>query len=67
MAEMKRQPDAFITADHVCCEENGRSYHQSGRYTKLPFLSIRSLADTLCRTSNRVHYNRSVSDLFPGI
>lgn len=43
------------------------SIPQSGRYTKLPFLSIRSLADTLCRTINRIHYNRSVSDLFPEI
>jgi ribose-phosphate pyrophosphokinase len=30
----------------------------------LPFLSVRSLADDLCRTINRIHYNRSVSEVF---
>jgi ribose-phosphate pyrophosphokinase len=30
----------------------------------LPFVTIRSLADDLCRTINRIHYNRSVSEIF---
>ncbi len=30
----------------------------------LPFLTTRSLADDLCRTVNRIHYNQSVSEVF---
>jgi ribose-phosphate pyrophosphokinase len=30
----------------------------------LPFVTTRSLADDLCRTINRIHYNQSVSEVF---
>jgi phosphoribosylpyrophosphate synthetase len=33
-------------------------------FRALPFVSVRCLSDTLSRTINRVHYNRSISELF---
>ncbi len=40
------------------------SIPQTEEFKKLPFLTIRSLADTLARTVNRIHYGRSVSEVF---
>lgn len=40
------------------------SIPQTEPFLNLPFVSIRCLSDTLSRTINRVHYNRSVSELF---
>ncbi len=40
------------------------SVPQTDVFLDLPFLSVRSLADTLSRIINRIHYNRSLSDLF---
>jgi len=40
------------------------SIPQTMEFTALPFVSVRSLSDPLARTINRVHYNRSVSELF---
>jgi ribose-phosphate pyrophosphokinase len=40
------------------------SVPQTEEFRTLPFVSIHSLADIFCRTINRVHYDRSVSDLF---
>jgi ribose-phosphate pyrophosphokinase len=40
------------------------SIPQTEDFRKLPFLTIRSLADTLARTVNRIHYGRSVSEVF---
>lgn len=37
---------------------------QTEAFLGLPFLSVRGLSDTLARTINRIHYNRSVSDVF---
>ncbi|MBN2553646.1 MAG: ribose-phosphate pyrophosphokinase [Spirochaetales bacterium] len=46
---------ALVTTDSVPQTEEFRS---------LPFVKIHSLNDILCRTINRVHYDRSVSELF---
>ena len=40
------------------------SIPQTEEFTNLPFLSVRCLSDTLSRTINRIHYGRSVSDVF---
>lgn len=40
------------------------SIPQVKTFKELPFIKIRSLADTLARTVNRIHYNRSVSEVF---
>ncbi|MEW5803853.1 MAG: ribose-phosphate diphosphokinase [bacterium] len=40
------------------------SVPQTDRFKALPFLKIRSLADTMARIINRIHYNREVSGLF---
>lgn len=40
------------------------SIPQTDRFRELPFVSIRCLSETLSRTINRIHYNRSVSELF---
>jgi len=40
------------------------SIPQTGKFLSLPFLSMRCLSDTLTRTINRIHYNRSVSEVF---
>jgi ribose-phosphate pyrophosphokinase len=40
------------------------SIPQTDEFRALPFVSVRCLSDTLCRTINRVHYNRSISELF---
>ncbi|MCX6560134.1 MAG: ribose-phosphate diphosphokinase [Candidatus Aminicenantes bacterium] len=40
------------------------SIPQTDEYRRLPFITIRSLADTLARTVNRIHYGRSVSEVF---
>jgi ribose-phosphate pyrophosphokinase len=42
------------------------SIPQTEEFCALPFVSVRCLSDTLCRTINRVHYNRSISELFYG-
>ncbi|MFW6189227.1 MAG: ribose-phosphate diphosphokinase [Planctomycetota bacterium] len=40
------------------------SIPQTAAFRELPFLSVRSLAGPLARTINRIHYNRSVSEVF---
>jgi len=40
------------------------SIPQTNEFKDLPFIKINSLADTLSRTINRIHYNRSVSQVF---
>jgi ribose-phosphate pyrophosphokinase len=40
------------------------SIPQTAAFQALPFVSVRCLADTLARVINRIHYNRSVSELF---
>ncbi|MBN1835826.1 MAG: ribose-phosphate pyrophosphokinase [Spirochaetales bacterium] len=40
------------------------SIPQSPAFRSLPWFRVRSLADMLCRTVNRVHHGRSVSELF---
>jgi len=40
------------------------SIPQTEQFEALPFVSVLSLADTLSRVINRIHYNRSVTDLF---
>jgi len=40
------------------------SVPQTDEFRSLPFISIHSLDEIFCRTINRVHYNRSVSELF---
>lgn len=40
------------------------SIPQTEAFLNLPFLSVICLSDTLSRTINRIHYNRSVSELF---
>ncbi|HUV05162.1 MAG TPA: ribose-phosphate diphosphokinase [Armatimonadota bacterium] len=40
------------------------SIPQTREFQDLPFVSIRCLSDTLSRTINRIHYNRSVSEVF---
>jgi ribose-phosphate pyrophosphokinase len=39
------------------------SIPQTKEFEALPFVSVRCLSDTLTRVVNRIHYNRSVSDL----
>ena len=40
------------------------SIPQTEAFQALPFVSVRCLSDSLSRTINRIHYNRSVSELF---
>jgi ribose-phosphate pyrophosphokinase len=40
------------------------SIPQTDVFQALPFVSVRCLSDTLTRVINRIHYNRSVSELF---
>lgn len=40
------------------------SIPQIKKFRDLPFLKVRSLADAMARTINRIHYNRSVSEVF---
>jgi ribose-phosphate pyrophosphokinase len=40
------------------------SIPQTSQFRDLPFVSVRCLSDTLSRTINRIHYNRSVSEVF---
>lgn len=40
------------------------SIPQTEKFQKLPFISIICLSDRLSRVINRIHYNRSVSNLF---
>ncbi len=40
------------------------SIPQTDEFASLPFLKVRCLSDTLARTINRIHYNRSVSEVF---
>lgn len=40
------------------------SIPQTDRFCSLPFFSVRSLADALAQTINRVHYSCSVSEVF---
>ncbi len=40
------------------------SIPQTEEFASLPFVSVRCLSDTLARTINRLHYNRSVSEVF---
>ena len=40
------------------------SIPQTQEFEDLPFFHVRCLSEILCRTINRVHYNRSVSHIF---
>ena len=40
------------------------SIPQTDEFRSLPFVSVKCLSDTLARTINRIHYNRSVSEVF---
>lgn len=40
------------------------SIPQTDEFQAMPFVSVRCLSDTLARTINRIHYNRSVSEVF---
>lgn len=40
------------------------SIPQTEEFESLPFVTVRCLSDTLARTINRIHYNRSVSEAF---
>jgi ribose-phosphate pyrophosphokinase len=40
------------------------SIPQTRNFEDLPFLSKKNLSDALARVINRIHYNRSVSELF---
>jgi ribose-phosphate pyrophosphokinase len=40
------------------------SIPQTEEFQSLPFVSMRCLSDTLSRTINRIHYSRSVSEVF---
>ena len=40
------------------------SVPQTEPYRKMPFVCVRSLSQILCRTINRLHYSRSVSEVF---
>ena len=40
------------------------SIPQTQQFLDLPFVTVRCLSDTLARTINRIHYNRSVSEVF---
>jgi len=40
------------------------SISQTDEFTELPFVAVRCLSDTLARTINRIHYDRSVSEVF---
>ncbi|MCF6159243.1 MAG: ribose-phosphate pyrophosphokinase [wastewater metagenome] len=39
------------------------SIPQTDEFQSLPFVSVKCLSDILCRTINRVHFNRSVNEL----
>ncbi|UCF66256.1 MAG: ribose-phosphate pyrophosphokinase [Acidobacteriota bacterium] len=52
--------DSFRLHDMVVTD----SVPQTEAVRSLSFVTIRPLADTLSRTINRVHYNRSVSEIF---
>ena len=40
------------------------SIPQTDGFTALPFVTVRCLSDTLARAINRIHYDRSVSEVF---
>ncbi len=40
------------------------SVPQTEQFRSLPFVTVRSLAQIICRTINRLHYSRSVSEVF---
>jgi ribose-phosphate pyrophosphokinase len=40
------------------------SIPQTEQFINLPFVKVRCLSDTIARTINRIHYNRSVSEVF---
>jgi ribose-phosphate pyrophosphokinase len=40
------------------------SIPQTARFLEVPFFSVRCLSDTLARVINRIHYGRSVDELF---
>ncbi len=40
------------------------SIPQTPRFCELPFVTVHCLSETLARTINRIHYNRSVSEVF---
>jgi ribose-phosphate pyrophosphokinase len=46
---------SFVTTDSI---------PQTEEFRKLPFVTVRTLDDIFCRTINRIHYDRSVSELF---
>lgn len=52
--------------DNYCLKEVvvTNSIPQTDEFKALPFVSVRCLSDTLSKTINRIHYNRSVSEVF---
>jgi ribose-phosphate pyrophosphokinase len=40
------------------------SINQTELFTALPFVKVRCLSDALSKSINRIHYNRSVSEVF---
>ena len=40
------------------------SIPQTAVFADMPFIKVRCLSDTLARTINRIHYSRSVSEVF---
>ena len=40
------------------------SIPQTPEFEELPFVKVKCLSDTMSRTINRIHYNRSVSEVF---
>ena len=52
--------------DEYCLEEVvvTNSIPQTQEFLALPFVSVKCLSDSLSRTINRIHYNRSVSEVF---
>ena len=40
------------------------SIPQTRTFAELPFFSVRCLSDMLARAINRIHYDRSVSEVF---
>jgi len=40
------------------------SIPQTDEFSRLPFVQIQCLSDTLCRVINRIHYSQSISEVF---
>jgi ribose-phosphate pyrophosphokinase len=60
-----RETLARMNAEYHLCEVVvTNSIPQTPEFVALPFVKVRCLSDTLARTINRIHYNRSVSEVF---